>query len=89
MLRLVALLLVASTAVTLALRIAAQPSGSEPAIAPPVTAAPVEPPPVPLAVGQAAPRFELLDQDGRRVSVGGPSATWTALTFYRRAATPW
>lgn len=42
-----------------------------------------------LRVGDLSPRFTLTDQDGQRVSVGGPSARWTVLSFFRQALSPW
>ena len=43
----------------------------------------------PLAVGQLTPRFDLQDQHGRLVTVGGPSEGWTIVSFFREAFTPW
>ena len=39
--------------------------------------------------GELAPRFELPDQFGKPVAIGGPSASWTIVSFFRSASSPW
>ena len=39
-------------------------------------------------VGDAAPTFRLNDQQGRAVSIGGESETWTVVAFFPKAMTP-
>jgi hypothetical protein len=78
-----ALLLIGVVIVTLGVRLATGSGGAdEPTTRP-------KAPLAPIAVGQVAPRFELKDQDGRLVAVGGPSTGWTVVSFFREANSPW
>jgi hypothetical protein len=76
----IALVLVAAAVVTFGIRLAF--SRGEP------TSTGPKPPHEPI-VGEAAPAFQALDADGKRVAVGGASSGWTLLTFFRGAGTPW
>ena len=40
------------------------------------------------AIGKPAPVFTVKDHDGKDVTVGGKSETWTVLAFYPKAMTP-
>lgn len=74
--RTLALLLLASVLITLAVRLLPRSSDTLPADA--------APPPA-IDVGSVPPAFTLPDQDGRPVTVGGPASGWTLVSFFRRA----
>ena len=38
-------------------------------------------------IGKPAPEFTVKDHEGKKVSVGGKSETWTVLAFYPKALT--